>query len=348
MGGLIACTCGWPAPRPSFVAIISWCRIVVPAHPRAPDCKLIEAPTIDHFSDEPIQKSEAALDRAQLPLNALRAFEASARHLSFTRAGLELCVGQAAVSHQVNRLEGLLGVRLFHRLPRGLALTDEGAALLPMLVDSFDRIAAMLDRYASGQPREPLTLGVVGTFATGWLLPRLDEFTAAHPFVDVRLRTHNNRVDLAGEGLDYAIRFGDGAWHGVDAEPLLAAPLTPMLAPRLAGRFPSPAALAGATLLRSYRADEWPSWFAAADLACPPLTGPVFDSSVTMAVAARAGAGVALLPSAMFSDALDDGSLVAPFAACIDTGRYWLTRLKTRAPGPAMRAFRDWLVGGCG
>src|SRR5690606_23289227 len=108
-------------------------------------CDLVGVPTIDHFSDEPIQKSEASLDRAQLPLNALRAFEASARHLSFTRAGLELCVGQAAVSHQVNRLEALLSVRLFHRLPRGLALTDEGAALVPMLVDSFDRMAAMLD-----------------------------------------------------------------------------------------------------------------------------------------------------------------------------------------------------------
>ncbi len=313
-----------------------------------PDCDLIGVPTIDHFSDEPIQKSEASLDRAQLPLNALRAFEASARHLSFTRAGLELCVGQAAVSHQVNRLEALLGVRLFHRLPRGLALTDEGAALVPMLVDSFDRMTAMLDRYASGQPREPLTLGVVGTFAIGWLLRRLDDFTAAHPFVDVRLRTHNNRVDLAGEGLDYAIRFGDGAWHGVDADPLLAAPLAPMCAPRLAERYRSPAALAGATLLRSYRADEWPRWFAAARIACPPLTGPVFDSSVTMAAAARAGAGVALLPPAMFADALESGSLVAPFAECIDTGRYWLTRLKTRTPGPAMRVFRDWLVDACG
>lgn len=284
------------------------------------------------------------MDRAQLPLNALRAFEASARHLSFTRAGLELCVGQAAVSHQVNRLEALLGVRLFHRLPRGLALTDEGAALVPMLVDSFDRMASLLDRYARGHRREPLTLGVVGTFATGWLLPRLDAFTAAHPFVDVRLRTHNNRVDLAGEGLDYAIRFGDGAWHGVEADPLLAAPLTPMLAPGLVERYLSRAALANATLLRSYRADEWPRWFAAARLTCPPLTGPMFDSSVTMAAAVIAGAGIALLPPVMFAEALSAGSLVAPFEEKIDTGRYWLTRLKTRAPSTAMLAFRAWLI----
>ncbi|HWK35193.1 LysR family transcriptional regulator [Sphingomonas sp.] len=284
------------------------------------------------------------MDRSQIPLNALRAFEASARHLSLTRAGLELRVSQAAVSHQVNRLEDVLGVRLFHRLPRGLALTDEGAALVPVLADSFDRIAALLDRYADGRLREVLTVGVVGTFATGWLLPRLAGFAAAHPFVDLRIRTNNNRVDLAGDGLDYAIRFGDGAWHGVEADPLIAAQLTPLCAPALADRIASPDDLAGEVLLRSYRHDEWPRWFALAGAPCPPLHGPVFDSSVTTAAAAAAGAGVALLPPAMFGPALERGDLVRPFAQQVETGRYWLTRLKTRAPGAAMRAFREWIV----
>lgn len=284
------------------------------------------------------------MDRAQLPLNALRAFESSARHLSFTRAGLELCVGQAAVSHQVNRLEALLGVRLFRRLPRGLALTDEGAALVPILADGFDRIALALDRYQGGRMREPLALGVVGTFAVGWLLPRLTDFAVSHPFVDVRLRTHNNRVDLAGEGLDYAIRFGDGAWHGAEADALIGAPLTPMTTPMIAERLAAPADLGRETLLRSYRADEWPRWFDHAHTAAPPLTGPMFDSSVTMAAAAMAGTGVALLPAAMFGDALTTGALVAPFDTAIHTGRYWLTRLKTRVPTAAMSAFRDWLL----
>ncbi|URW74739.1 LysR family transcriptional regulator [Sphingomonas donggukensis] len=288
------------------------------------------------------------MDRSQLPLNALRAFEASARHLSFTRAGFELCVGQAAVSHQVNRLEDLLGVVLFRRLPRGLALTDEGAALVPTLVEGFDRIAALLDRYQGGRMREPLALGVVGTFATGWLLPRLAAFGAAHPFVDVRVRTNNNRVDLAGEGLDYAIRFGDGAWHGVEADALMAAPLTPMASPGIAATLRVPGDLAGQVLLRSYRGDEWPSWFAAAGVAEQPATGAVFDSSVTMAAAAMAGVGVALLPRAMFGDALDAGTLVAPFPVAVDTGRYWLTRLKTRVPGAAMLAFREWLLAAAG
>src|SRR3954463_10868517 len=105
------------------------------------------------------------MDRAQLPLNALRAFEAAARHLNFTRAAIELCVSQGAVSHQVAALEERLGTPLFRRLPRGLALTDEGQALVPTVADAFDRIGATLDLYADGRLREVLNVGVVGTFA---------------------------------------------------------------------------------------------------------------------------------------------------------------------------------------
>ena len=140
--------------------------------------------------------------RPQLPLNALRAFEASARHLSFTRAAVELCVTQAAVSHQVKSLEAQLNVTLFKRLPRGLMLTSEGETLLPVLSTSFDHIAQILERLAGGQYREMLTVGAVGTFAVGWLLPRLADFRAKHPLIDLRLSTHNNRVDVAAEGLD--------------------------------------------------------------------------------------------------------------------------------------------------
>src|SRR3954465_7219914 len=188
--------------------------------------------------------------RPNLPLNALRAFEASARHLSFTRAGLELFVSQAAISHQIKGLEARLGVTLFRRLPRGLALTDEGAALVPVLSEAFDRIGGTLERFADGRFQEVLTIGVVGTFAAGWLLPRLPAFAARHPEVDLRLLTNNNRVDLAGEGLDLAIRFGDGAWHGVEAAMLMEAPLPPLCAPAAARRLRSPADLAREPLLR--------------------------------------------------------------------------------------------------
>jgi len=280
-----------------------------------------------------------------LPLNALRAFEMSARHLSFTRAAEQLSVTQTAVSMQVKNLEQRLGVALFRRLPRGLALTDEGLALLPVVAQSFGRIADVLGQFEHGRRREVLTVGVVGTFAVGWLMPRLREFQQNHPFVDLRLLTNNNRVDLAGEGLDYAIRFGDGAWHGTEAERLFEAPLAPMCAPALAAQLRGPADLASQTLLRSYRSDEWNQWFAAAGAPCPPLRGFVFDSSLALAEAAAQQAGVALLPVLMFERELRQGRLVCPFETGIVTGAYWLTRLKSRPQGAAMTAFRDWLQG---
>lgn len=283
--------------------------------------------------------------RSQVPLNALRAFEASARHLSFTKAALELCVTQAAVSHQIRSLEEILGVRLFRRLPRGLALTDEGQALLPTLEESFDRIQATLDRFENGHFREVVTVGAVGTFANGWLLPRLPGFRAAYPYVDLRLLTNNNRVDLAGEGLDYAIRFGDGSWHGTEAMPLLAAPLSPVAAPALAARLQTPDDLTRETLLRSYRADEWTRWFAAAGIAGTVPRGAVFDSSVIMAEAAAQGLGVALVPVRLFARALAERRLVRPFGLEITAGSYWLTTLKSRRQTPAMLTFRNWLLG---
>jgi LysR family transcriptional regulator of beta-lactamase len=277
-------------------------------------------------------------------LNALRAFEASARHLSFTLAGLELRVTQAAVSHQVKSLEESLGVRLFRRLPRGLALTDEGQALLPVLTESFERIRATLDRFENGHFREVVTVGAVGTFATGWLLPRLQSFCKSHPHVDLRILTNNNRVDIAGEGLDFAIRFGDGSWHGTKATHLLAAPLSPVCAPGIAARLRDPADLGREVLLRSYRTDEWARWFAAAGSLCPVIRGAVFDSSVTMAEAAAQGVGIALLPVRMFARESRQGRLVQPFDVEIAVGDYWLTALKSKPETPGMRVFRTWLL----
>jgi LysR family transcriptional regulator of beta-lactamase len=284
------------------------------------------------------------MPRSRLPLNALRAFEASARHLSFTRAGLELRVTQTAVSHQVKGLEAALGVPLFRRLPRGLALTDEGQVLLPVLADAFDRIGAILERFEHGHVSEVVTIGTVGTFATGWLLPRLAEFREKHPFVDLRVMTNNNQVHLAGDGLDLAIRFGAGSWHGTEATPLCDAPLSPACHPALASRLRSPADLLSQPLLRSYREDEWPQWFAKAGLTAPTIRGVVFDSSVTLAEAVSSGAGVALLPQCMFANAQAEGRLIWPFDISVDVGSYWLTQLKSRSTTPAIEAFRTWLL----
>lgn len=282
--------------------------------------------------------------RPYLPLNGLRAFEAAARHLSFTKAAIELYVTPAALSHQVKALEERFGLPLFRRLPRGLALTDEGQALLPVLREAFDRVAAALDEFDGGKGREVLSAGVVGTFALGWLLPRLPAFRAAHPFVDLRLTTNNNRVDIAEEGLDFAIRFGDGAWHGTDAALLFEAPLTPLCTPETAARLREPPDLAGETLLRSYRIGEWPAWLEAAGVSIPALTGPVFDSAAVMVEAALAGHGIALGPACMFERELAQGKAVRPFRLEVAMGGYWLTSLKSRKPTPAMAAFQSWLV----
>ncbi|MBW9060828.1 LysR substrate-binding domain-containing protein [Agrobacterium pusense] len=288
--------------------------------------------------------------RQFLPLNGLRAFEASARHLSFTRAAIELCVTQAAVSQQVKGLEKRLGVALFQRLPRGLKITAEGEALLPTVTSSFDQMATTLDRIEAGQVRELLFLGVVGTFAVGWLLPRLQAFQKRYPFIDVRVSTNNNRVDMAAEGLDFAIRFGQGSWHGTDAFRLFDAPLSPLCTPKLAETLKAPADLMEATLLRSYRADEWSSWFAAAGVtpAAQVNAGIVFDTSLGMMEAALQGLGVALAPPSMFSRHLASGAVVQPFPVTISLGSYWLTRLQSKPPTPAMQVFSDWLFDSIG
>ncbi|MEM5585711.1 LysR family transcriptional regulator [Roseibium sp. AS2] len=284
------------------------------------------------------------MDVSQLPLNALRAFEASARLSSFTRAGLELRVSQTAVSHQVKALEALLEVSLFERLPRGVALTDEGQALLPVLTDAFRRMGAALSRFEDGNFREVLTVGVVGTFATGWLLRRLPEFAQAHPRIDLRLKTNNNRADMVADGLDCFIRFGDGAWHGTEAVHLMAAPLAPVCSPQTALRLTAPESLIHEALLRTYRMDEWSRWFETAGLPRPRIRGWMFDSSLTMAEAAVQDLGTALVPIAMFENDLRSGRLVQPFETTVLTGSYWLTWLKSREETAAMTRFRDWLL----
>ena len=261
--------------------------------------------------------------RAPIPLNALRAFEASARHLSFTRAADDLCVTQAAISHQIKALEDRLGVILFRRSNRGLKLTDEGLALVPTLFEAFGAIDRLFERFEGGGVQEVLTVSAVGTFVVGALLERLASFRAAHPGIDLRLLTNNNKVDPVAEGLDYAIRFGDGAWHGMDADLICAAPLSPLCAPVMAANLCEPADLLRTPLLRSFRPQEWPAWFEAAGVEISAIRGPLFDSSLIMVQAAIHGAGVALAPHDLFRREIESGQLVRPFAIEVSTDHYW-------------------------
>lgn len=283
---------------------------------------------------------------ARLSLNGLHAFAVASRHLNFTRAADELCVTQAAVSHQIKALEAQIGRPLFVRTARGLLLSDEGARLAPTVQAAFAQLdTAPLAQVGRPQRQERFTLAVVGTYLQGHLLARLAEFEAQHPQIELRIQTHNNRLDLQTETVDAAIRFGDGAWRSVEATPLQAAPLTPLCTPDLAARLRRPQDLGRCTLLRSYRSSDWPAWFARAG--CPSAVaadGPQFDSSVLMVQAALAGAGVALAPAAMFTRELDAGRLVRPFAVEVDNGRYWLTRSLGREPPAAFATVRAWLL----
>lgn len=285
------------------------------------------------------------MDRPDLPLNALRVFEVAMRQGSFTKAAIELRVTQAAVSHQVARLEDLLGATLFLRTSQGLVPTDEGRLLFPVLEHGFDAMARVLDRLGGRRNIEVLNIGVNTTFALGWLMPRIEHFQQAHPEIDLRISTNNNRVEILREGLDMAIRFGTGGWTGHEAIPLIEAPLAPLCAPALTSRLLVPADLAQQTLLRSYRSAEWKAWFEAAGADCPPLTGPVSDSSVALAELAASGAGAALLPVAMFESWIAQGRLAQPFGVTVSMGRYYLAWPSDRRVSSAMSVFSNWLSG---
>src|SRR5260370_34806260 len=166
--------------------------------------------------------------QGSLPLNGLKAFEAAARHLSFTRDADELHVTQAAVSHQVKTLEQRLGVKLFRRLPKSLRLTDEGQALLPELRDAFEHMARAVNRVTSANGASALSVSTLTTFALTWLVSRLPRFQARHPDIEVRLNTTGRLVDFAREDVDVAVRYRDGNWPGLNVEKMFEDELTPL------------------------------------------------------------------------------------------------------------------------
>jgi DNA-binding transcriptional LysR family regulator len=280
------------------------------------------------------------------PLNALRAFEAAARHLSFTRAAEELHVTQAAVSHQVKGLEDRLGVALFRRLPRRLILTEAGQALLPDLRDAFQRMAAAVDRVSARGAVGTLTVSSMTTITMTWLVPRLPRFQATHPEIDVRLTTTQRLVDFTREDVDVAVRFGDGNWPGVRSERMFGEELTPLCGSALAARVKKPADLLPLALLTSGDESEWSLWFAAAGIpdVPPPRGGVSFDSTKIAVQAAIDGLGVALGPPSLFAEDLAAGRLVQPFDIFASTGKaYWLVVPEAWAERPKIKAFRDWI-----
>ena len=245
------------------------------------------------------------MSRSQLPLNALRAFEAAARHASFTHAAEELHVTQAAVSHQVKALEERLGVALFVRRPRGLEITSEGEALLPDLRDAFDRMTNALERVGRKANSGTLNVSLVTTFALGWLAPRLHRFQSKHPEIEVRMTTTQRRIDFAREDFDCAIRFAVQPEPELHATRLFSDVLTPLCGKRYKDKLKTLEDLKRVPFIDMTYDPEWAIWLRAVGMGdFKPKRVLTFDSTMIAVEAAMEGAGVAVGPPQLFREEL--------------------------------------------
>jgi len=290
---------------------------------------------------------------ARLPsLNGLRAFEAAARHLSFTQAASELNVTQTAISHQIKRLEEELGVRLFVRQNRALTLTPEAKDYLPGIRAAFNDLRLATDRLLRKDDGHVLTISTLASLAAKWLLPRLSAFQEAHHGIDVRITTSTSLVDFHRDNVDAAIRYGRGQWPGVRAEWLMADELFPVCSPALAnGNKPlkCPEDLRDHVLLHTSNAysDDWRLWLTAAGLPTDISRQPdvAFDLIFVTVQAAIDGVGVAMGRTAYVQDDVAKGRLVVPFNIALPTDAgFYLVSPQGRADSPKLSAFRQWLV----
>ncbi|OFW47873.1 MAG: transcriptional regulator [Acidobacteria bacterium RIFCSPLOWO2_12_FULL_67_14b] len=291
----------------------------------------------------------AAMAQRLPPLNALRAFESAARHLSFTRAAAELNVTQAAISHQVRALEARLGVTLFWRQNRTLRLTEAGQALAPAAGEAFQRIADAVARLGGSRSSGALTVSVLDSFAANWLVPRLKRFRARAPEVELHLTTSDHLVDFTRDDVDLAVRYGGGRWPGLAAERLMTEELFPVCSPALLEAGPPlerPDDLGRHTLLHDEMREDWRMWLLAAGVrGGDPARGPSYTRSSLVIQAAISGEGVALGRSVLVADALAEGRLVRPFTVSLPAEyAYYVVVPPAALERPKVRAFRDWIV----
>jgi LysR family glycine cleavage system transcriptional activator len=295
------------------------------------------------------------MSRRLPPLNALRAFEAAARHLSFTKAADELHVTQAAISHQVRALEEYLGIQLFRRQNRAVLLTDAAQLSLPRLREAFDQLAEAVESMGASNPENLLTVSVTPSFAAKWLVPRLDGFRKAWPDLEVRLDASTQLVDFGRDNVDVAIRYGAGRYPGLMSEQLMDVEVSPVCSPQLLkGEHPleTPGDLRWHRLLHtdwsSLRGEEpdWRMWLLAAGVRdIDWAKGPQFNDWMLAMQAAIEGQGVVLGRSALVANDLAAGRLVRPFNVSVP-GKfaYYLVYPEPAVKRPKVAAFRDWLT----
>lgn len=283
------------------------------------------------------------------PLNALKAFEAAARHESFTRAAQELFVTQGAVSHQVKALEQELGLKLFNRERQRLVITEAGRDYLNVVRDAFDRIAVGTELLLQRQNAGVLTVSTSPDFAAKWLVHRLGHFVEAHPDIDLRVSASLHHVDFAREEVDLAVRHGEGDWPGLDAVMLCSEQMFPVCSPKLLsgrrGRLRLTDVLK-LPLIHTGDRSLWTRWLAAAgvDDRCA-IHGPVLNRDAISIDAAINGQGVALTRTTLCAWDLINGRLVRPFAEALPLSKsYWIVCPKVVAAQPKIATFRDWLL----
>lgn len=290
---------------------------------------------------------------ARLPsLNGLRAFEAAARHLSFTKAAEELNVTQTAISHQIKRLEEELGLRLFVRQNRTLTLTAEARDYLPGIRAAFQDLRLATERLKRKDNANMLIVTTIASFAAKWLMPRLSKFQQQHPDIDVRVTSSTELADFSRDGVDVGIRYGHGRWPGLRSDWLMADELFPVCSPALLkGDHPirRPEDLVHHTLLYTSHdmEDDWRLWLTAAGVRTEILKQPglTFDMIFMTVQAAIDGLGVAIGRTAFVESDLAAGRLVAPFdiKLPVDAG-FYLVCPEAAADAPKIVAFRDWLI----
>lgn len=287
-------------------------------------------------------------------LGALRAFEATARHMSFSKAAAELNVTPAAISHQIQALEADLGVRLFDRRNRSIALTASARVLLPGLAEAFAGIHAAVRQLRAHNDAGTLTVTVSPSFAAKWLVLRLNRFQERHPAIDVRISATDEVVDLSRGDCDLAIRYGSGRYPGLAVEPLLRNEVFPACSPHLLETGPplrTPADLRRHALIHDRAIDRdplvptWPMWLKAAGVRnVPAAAGLSFSASHLALDAAIAGHGVVLAYSTIAAADLAAGRLVRLFSLALpDLFAYYIVTVPGALERPKVKAFRDWL-----
>lgn len=287
--------------------------------------------------------------RRTTSLTAMRAFEAVARTLSFTRAADELGVTQAAVSRQVRLLEESLSVRLLHREPAGNRLTDAGEILFAGVYTAFATIEQAVEQVTGSGAREILNVSVAPYFSAAWLTPRLMSFVRRHPEIDLRLHHSYHPADHRREGIDIGINWGSGTWPGVHAEKVLDGSLIAVLAPALldeTGPLADPSALLRLPLFYEFDLAHWRAWAQAAGRADTTLGESLrlSDSHALRRVACD-GHGVALFFAALVEDDLAQGRLAQPFPVKVHIGADYFLNYPAGAELPRKaRLFRGWLM----